>query len=82
MLMRLLQKSFKRETYLDWSQYNTLVIRLRGDGRSYLLNLASEGYFDIWWFDVYHYVLYTRGGPHWQTAKVPLVFYFFKIVIK
>lgn len=64
------QKSFKRDTYLDWSQYNTLVIRLRGDGRSYLLNLSTEGYFDLWWFDIYHYVLFTRGGPHWQTARV------------
>lgn len=64
------QKSFKRDTYWDWSQYNTLVVRLRGDGRSYLLNLSTEGYFDLLWFDMYHYVLYTRGGPHWQTARV------------
>lgn len=64
------RKSFKRDTYLDWSQYNTLVIRLRGDGRSYLLNVSTEGYFDVWWFDIYHYVLFTRGGPHWQTARV------------
>lgn len=47
-----------------------LVIKLRGDGRSYLLNVASEGKYDIWWNDVFHYVLYTRGGPHWQLARV------------
>lgn len=47
-----------------------LIVKLRGDGRSYLLNIASEGRYDIWWNDVFHYVLYTRGGPHWQIAKV------------
>lgn len=47
-----------------------LVIKLRGDGRAYLLNIASEGQYDLWWNDIFHYVLYTRGGPHWQIAKV------------
>lgn len=63
-------KSFNRDTYHDWSQYNTLILRVRGDGRSYLINLATEGYFDIMWNDVYHYILYTRGGPHWQITRV------------
>lgn len=66
----LFQKSFKREAYLDWRQYTTLVLKVRGDGRSYLINLSTEGYFDIMWNDIYHYVLYTRGGPHWQICKV------------
>lgn len=70
MLRLILQKSFKRETYLDWTMYNKLVIRLRGDGRPYLLNITTEGYYDIWWHDIYHYILFTRGGPYWQTAKV------------
>lgn len=70
------RKSFKREVYLDWTPYNMLIIKLRGDGRSYLLNIASEGQYDIWWNDVFHYVLYTRGGPHWQIAKIPLSKFF------
>ena len=70
------RKSFKRETYLDWSQYNTLVLRVRGDGRTYLINLACEGYFDNTWNDIYHYALYTRGGPHWQTTKIPFSKFF------
>lgn len=65
-----LQKSFKRETYLDWTSYNTLVLKVRGDGRSYILNIASKGYFDVMWHDVYNYVLFTRGGPYWQLTKV------------
>lgn len=65
------RKSFKRETYLDWSVYNTLVLRIRGDGRPYLINISCEGYFDISWNDIYHYVVHTRGGPHWQTTRIP-----------
>ncbi|RVE55332.1 hypothetical protein evm_000230 [Chilo suppressalis] len=65
-----IRKSFKREATYDWHIYNTLVIKVRGDGRSYLLNISCEGYYDITWNDIYHYVLYTRGGPYWQIAKV------------
>lgn len=43
------RKSFKRETYLDWTEFNTLVLKVRGDGRPYLINIACEGYFDITW---------------------------------
>lgn len=35
-----------------------------------MLNVGTEGAYDLWWNDVYHYVLYTRGGPHWQTTRV------------
>lgn len=65
-----LRKSFKRDAYFDWTSYNVLVLRVRGDGRSYMLNLATTGYFDVLWNDVYHYILFTRGGPYWQETKV------------
>lgn len=71
-----IRKSFKREAFYDWEQYNTLVMRVRGDGRSYLINLACEGSFDILWNDIYHYVLYTRGGPHWQYVRIPFSKFF------
>ncbi|XP_018784615.1 PREDICTED: complex I intermediate-associated protein 30, mitochondrial [Bactrocera latifrons] len=70
------RRSFKRESTYDWTQYNTLVMKIRGDGRSYLINLHTEGYFDIQWNDVYHYVLFTRGGPHWQLVKIPFSKFF------
>lgn len=64
------RKSFKRETYLDWTCYNKLVMKVRGDGRSYMLNLSTAGYWDVLWNDMYQFILFTRGGPYWQIAKV------------
>ncbi|KAI5740514.1 hypothetical protein M8J76_004691 [Diaphorina citri] len=42
-----LKKSFQRDTTYEWPMYNHLVIRCRGDGRSYMLNLHTPGDFDI-----------------------------------
>ena len=66
----MLQKSFKRDSYFDWRMYSHIVLRVRGDGRSYMLNLSTMGYYDIMWNDIYSYVLFTRGGPYWQVSKV------------
>jgi len=68
--------SFKRDTYLDWQMYTHLNFRVRGDGRSYLININTSGYFDITWNDMYSYVLYTRGGPHWQDTRIPFSKFF------
>uniref|UniRef100_A0A0A9YAT8 Putative complex I intermediate-associated protein 30, mitochondrial n=1 Tax=Lygus hesperus TaxID=30085 RepID=A0A0A9YAT8_LYGHE len=71
------RKSFKRDSYWNWSNYTHLVIRCRGDGRSYMMNIATSGYFDQLWNDVFHYPLYTRGGPYWQVTRVPFSKFFF-----
>ncbi|KAI4482196.1 hypothetical protein M0802_013747 [Mischocyttarus mexicanus] len=65
------RKSFKREARLNWNSYNHLVMRVRGDGRIYMINIGNKGFFDIHWNDLYNYVLCTRGGPYWQFVKIP-----------
>ncbi|KAF2894978.1 hypothetical protein ILUMI_11211 [Ignelater luminosus] len=71
------RKSFKRETFLNWGPYNMLVMKVRGDGRSYMLNITTKGFFDLTWNDTYHFVLYTRGGPYWQISRIPFSKFFF-----
>ena len=55
---------------------------MRGDGRTYGLGL-QKNYKKSHAFDMamgltandqYHYPLFTRGGPYWQVAKVPLLY--------
>lgn len=65
------RKSFKRPTTYNLDPYNCLILRVRGDGRCYMLNLLQRGYFDITWYRNHHYFLYTTGGPYWQHVKIP-----------
>ncbi|CAK9808887.1 Complex I intermediate-associated protein 30, mitochondrial [Anthophora plagiata] len=63
--------SFRRKVPHDWTNYNELVLRVRGDGRCYLVNILSSKNIDITWFDAYNYIMYTRGGPYWQVIRIP-----------
>ena len=64
-------KSFARETYYDLSKYNKLLLKIRGDGRNYMALLGRKGDFDIAWYDMYSYPIFTRGGPYWQWLEIP-----------
>lgn len=69
-------KSFNRDDRYDFEGYTHLVMRVRGDGRKYGIIIRVRGYFDITWYDVYSYGLYTTGGPYWQYVKIPFSRFF------
>ncbi|XP_053330490.1 complex I intermediate-associated protein 30, mitochondrial [Spea bombifrons] len=62
--------SFNRKLHYDWSNFNTLHLRVRGDGRPWMVNIMTETYFTMQKDDLYNYFLYTRGGPYWQDVKI------------
>lgn len=68
--------SFDRKKHFDWTTFNTLHLRIRGDGRPWMINIATETYFSHQKDDIYCYFLYTRGGPYWQDVKIPFSKFF------
>ena len=62
---------FEKFKCYDWSSHTHLVLRVRGDGRVYAINLHTPGQFDVTQFDTYHYFIWTRGGPYWQHVRIP-----------
>ncbi|XP_067099057.1 complex I intermediate-associated protein 30, mitochondrial [Osmerus mordax] len=68
--------SFDRIKHLDWTNFNTLHLRIRGDGRPWMINITTEMYFSHMKNDIYSYFLYTRGGPYWQDVKIPFSKFF------
>lgn len=68
--------SFNRKKHYDWTSFNTLHLRIRGDGRPWMVNIAPELYFSHHKDDIYNYFLYTRGGPYWQDVKIPFSKFF------
>lgn len=74
------KKFFQFETSWDWRSFNTFEIRFRGDGRQYQLVINTASYMsDIQYYDNYAYPLYTRGGPYWQTLRIPFTKFVFNV---
>ncbi|VDQ13063.1 unnamed protein product [Trichobilharzia regenti] len=46
--------------------------RYRGDGRNYQIVVLPRPKWDFDQFSGHQFTLYTRGGPYWQIAKIPL----------
>ncbi|TRY86826.1 hypothetical protein DNTS_020543, partial [Danionella cerebrum] len=60
---------FNRKRQYDWSSFNTLHLRVRGDGRPWMVIIGVEAYYSHTKDDLYSYFLYTRGGPYWEDVN-------------
>ncbi|VDM38194.1 unnamed protein product [Toxocara canis] len=71
------RKSFLRKKYLSrWASFSHLLIKCRGDGRSYKVMLFTPGAIDVTWGDSFSYPLHTHGGPYWQYERIPFSRFF------
>lgn len=66
------EKLVQSETKWNWENFNTFEMRVRGDGRKYNLVLhTGDRNEDIKFYDMHGLPFYTRGGPQWQTIRIP-----------
>ncbi|XP_032882492.1 complex I intermediate-associated protein 30, mitochondrial [Amblyraja radiata] len=70
------QGPFDLKRFYDLSNFNTLYLRIRGDGRPWMVNISSVMYFTHHKKDLYNYFMFTRGGPYWQDVKIPFSKFF------
>ncbi|NXG28161.1 CIA30 protein, partial [Dromaius novaehollandiae] len=68
--------SFAKKKYYDWSNFNSLYLRVRGDGRPWMVNISTDPYFSHHKDDLYNYFMFTRGGPYWEEIKIPFSKFF------
>ncbi|XP_055134757.1 complex I intermediate-associated protein 30, mitochondrial isoform X1 [Symphalangus syndactylus] len=77
MISRIPRGAFERKMSYDWSQFNTLYLRVRGDGRPWMVNIKEDIDFFQRRNQMYSYFMFTRGGPYWQEVKIPFSKFFF-----
>ncbi|XP_058018041.1 complex I intermediate-associated protein 30, mitochondrial [Ahaetulla prasina] len=69
--------AFHRTKVHDWSNFNSLYLRVRGDGRPWMLNINPSKYDPTSANDCYNYFIFPRGGPYWEEIEVPFSKFFF-----
>ncbi|XP_025025930.1 complex I intermediate-associated protein 30, mitochondrial [Python bivittatus] len=69
--------AFHRTKLYDWSNFNSLYLRVRGDGRPWMINISPNKYDSTRMKDVYNYFIFPRGGPYWEEIQVPFSKFFF-----
>ncbi|XP_077178962.1 complex I intermediate-associated protein 30, mitochondrial [Paroedura picta] len=68
--------AFDRKQPYDWSSFNSLHLRVRGDGRPWMVNIYTNPYYSHNEDDLYNYFMFTRGGPYWEEIKIPFSKFF------
>lgn len=56
-------------SYWDWSQYQSLVLRVRGDKRKYLVNIQANTPLVT---DLFQHRLFLNSPGNWETVVIPL----------
>ena len=56
--------AFGRIKFLDFDVYDAIVLRIRGDGRTYMFNIHTHEFLDVNWMDLYSFPVHTRGGTY------------------
>ncbi|KAF6131669.1 NADH:ubiquinone oxidoreductase complex assembly factor 1 [Phyllostomus discolor] len=77
MMSRVQRGPFDIKRPYDWSQFNTLYLRVRGDGRPWMVNIKEDVDMIQRKNQMYSYFMFTRGGPYWQEVKIPFSKFFF-----
>nr|XP_004660957.2 complex I intermediate-associated protein 30, mitochondrial [Jaculus jaculus]XP_045013762.1 complex I intermediate-associated protein 30, mitochondrial [Jaculus jaculus]XP_045013763.1 complex I intermediate-associated protein 30, mitochondrial [Jaculus jaculus] len=77
MISRIPRGAFERKRPYDWSLFNTLYLRVRGDGRAWMVTIRQDTDFVQKKNQMYSYFMFTRGGPYWQEVKIPFSKFFF-----
>lgn len=77
MISRPLRGPFERRRSYDWTHFNTLYLRVRGDGRPWMVNIKETTDLIQRKDQMYSYFMFTRGGPYWQEIKIPFSKFFF-----
>lgn len=77
MISRIPRGAFERRLSYDWTRFNTLYLRVRGDGRPWMVNIKEDTQYIQRKNQMYSYFMFTRGGPYWQEVKIPFSKFFF-----
>lgn len=69
-------QAFYRKKLMDLTDFTHFRLRLRGDGRNYMLILKNDVQFQETQTYLVMHPIYTHGGPYWQELRIPFSKFF------
>ncbi|XP_036779699.2 complex I intermediate-associated protein 30, mitochondrial isoform X6 [Manis pentadactyla] len=70
MVSRIPRGPFETKKSYDWSHFNTLYLRVRGDGRPWMVSIREDTNIIQRKNQMHSYFMFTRGGPYWQDIQL------------